>query len=239
MSTFGEMIYMVMDEIKLNTDDSYYTEDHVLFMLSKYRALLLNQRYTDAKREVPDSNYQTIKMNLVCTDNIFDKFKDCMKKSKEEIPKTLEVGITQIRPGDNSFRKFNYVSKERFEYVGSCYNKYTNKLIYTTIMEDDYLYITSQNPQFKYIDKVNIHALFEDIIKASELEEPFICELQERRFPIEEGLVSPLIELVVKDLLSATYRPKDDDNNAKDDTSDLNTFIARNMKSQFAKQLEG
>jgi hypothetical protein len=41
MSTFRDIVYMIMDELKLSSDDSYYTEDHIIFLISKYRAFLL------------------------------------------------------------------------------------------------------------------------------------------------------------------------------------------------------
>ena len=34
MSTYRELTYMVLDQLKLASDDSYYTEDHVKFLLS-------------------------------------------------------------------------------------------------------------------------------------------------------------------------------------------------------------
>jgi len=41
MSTFKEIVYLALEELKLTSDDSYYTEDHILFLLNKYRAFLL------------------------------------------------------------------------------------------------------------------------------------------------------------------------------------------------------
>ena len=63
--------------------------------------------------------------------------------------------------------------------------------------------------------------------------------MMEASFPIREYLVPPLIELVVKELVGANYRPKDTLNNAADDLSDIASFIRRNMKSSFEKQLGG
>ena len=38
---YREAIYMVLDEIKSISDDSLITEDHVIFLLNKYRTFLL------------------------------------------------------------------------------------------------------------------------------------------------------------------------------------------------------
>ena len=53
MNTLREMVYMVIDQLKNLSDDSYYTEEHIIYLLNKYRALLLKQRYSDVKRQVP------------------------------------------------------------------------------------------------------------------------------------------------------------------------------------------
>jgi hypothetical protein len=36
-----ELVYMVLDELKLVSDDSTFTEDHVMFTLNKYRTFVL------------------------------------------------------------------------------------------------------------------------------------------------------------------------------------------------------
>ena len=45
--------------------------------------------------------------------------------------------------------------------------------------------------------------------------------------------------MVVKEISTGLYKPKDDENNAKDDLADLYTFIARNAKSNIQKQIDG
>jgi len=45
----------------------------------------------------------------------------------------------------------------------------------------------------------------------------------DKTFPIEEALISPLVELVMKEILGVKYTPKDDENNASDDTSNMQT----------------
>lgn len=64
MSTYKELTYMVLDELKIVSDDSHFQEEHVLFLLDKYRAFLLAQRYKDIRKEIPESNYQTICVDL-------------------------------------------------------------------------------------------------------------------------------------------------------------------------------
>ena len=48
---------MCLDQLKVASDDSYFTVEHVLFLISKIRALILKQRYSDIKKKIPESNY--------------------------------------------------------------------------------------------------------------------------------------------------------------------------------------
>jgi hypothetical protein len=47
MNTYRQLIYMCLDQLKLISDDSYYTEDHIMFLLDKCRTLLLNQKLSN------------------------------------------------------------------------------------------------------------------------------------------------------------------------------------------------
>ena len=84
---------------------------------------------------------------------------------------------------------------------------------------------------------------FEYPSAATELQCPddngnIVCDILDREFPIESALVPPMIDLVVKELLGAEYRPEDSNNDSSDDLSNLATFIQRNTKSSIAKALE-
>ena len=65
--TWRELVYTCMDEMKGLSDDFTYTEDHFIFLLSNYRAFILKQRYSDLRKQMPESNYQTICLDLEVT----------------------------------------------------------------------------------------------------------------------------------------------------------------------------
>lgn len=44
---------MCLDQLKVTSDDSYFTEEHVMSLASNIRALILKQRYSDIKKEIP------------------------------------------------------------------------------------------------------------------------------------------------------------------------------------------
>ena len=243
MSTYKELTYMVLDELKLYSDDALYTEEHVMFLLGKYRTFLLKQRYSDVKKQIPESNYQTICLDLIEVPAISGE--PCeggsYLRSKEKIPFLMKIGNPMIYPIDYYQGDITYVSRERMRYVG--YNKYLKNIIYASIGPDNYLYFKSFNPQYLYLEKVRMTGIFEDPKAASELQCPdengnIVCDILDREFPIEAALIPPMIELVVKELLGAEYRPEDSNNDSSDDLSNLAAFIQRNTKSSIAKALE-
>lgn len=243
MSTYKELTYMVLDELKLYSDDASYTEEHVMFLLDKYRAFLLKQRYSDVKKQIPESNYQTICLDLIEVPAISGE--PCeggsYLRSKKKIPFLMKIGNPKIYPVDYYQGEITYVSRERMRYVG--YNKYLRNIIYASIGPDNYLYFKSFNPQYLYLEKARMTGIFEDPQAASELQCPnenddTVCDVLDREFPIEDALISPMIELVVKELLGAEYRPKDESNDANDALANLATFIRNNTKSTLAKALE-
>lgn len=242
MAKYKELVYMCLDELKLTSDDSHFTEEHILFLLDKFRAFLLAQRYKDIRKEVPDSNYQTICVDLEQTNAINGmpcEGPDYMK-STQKIPYMMQIGTQKISSLDYFQGNFAYVNNERFKYVGS--NKYLKNQIYGTIAPDSHLYLKSNNPQVYYLEKVKVTGIFEDSSKAAELQCPdadgnTTCDVMDKTFPLEEALIPPMIELVVKELSGAEYKPKDPLNDAADNLSELATYLRHNMKSDLAKQL--
>lgn len=223
MSTYKELVYMCLDEVKLFSDDAVYTEDHVIFLLGKYRSFLLKQRYSDVKKQIPDSNYQTICLNLIEVPSPSgDPCSSTYLRSREKVPSLMKIGNPIIYPVDYYQGYITLVSKERMRFVG--YNKYMSNIIYASIGPDDYVYFKSSNPQHLYLEQVRLTGVFGDAEKASELEcqEGGIeCDILDREFPLEGSLVPPLIELVVKELLGAEYRPGDKTNDSKDNLAEV------------------
>ena len=49
--TYKELVYLALDALKIHSDDSKFTEDHVIFLLNKYRAYALKQKYSKTLEE--------------------------------------------------------------------------------------------------------------------------------------------------------------------------------------------
>lgn len=222
--TYNELIYMALDELKLSSDDSFYTKDHIIFLLVKYRTFLLKQRYSDIKKAIPDSNYQNICIELIEVPAISGEACEggSYLRSKDKVPTTMMIGNPRVYPIDFYQGEITYINRDRMRYIG--YNRFLRNIIYCSKAPDGYLYFKSWNPQFLYLEKVRFSAIFEDAKEASELscseDGEEICKLEDKIFPIEDALVPVLIELVVKELRGPEYSPKDEDNDARDDLPD-------------------
>lgn len=222
-----EIVYMCLDLAKASTsDDSYLTEDHVIFLLKKYRSFLIKKEQDKEKESrdiASEFEYQQICLDLEpkaaidgepCTGG-------CYLWTKQEIPKILEGTYPKVYPIDYYQGVYiSFVSRDRMRFIGT--NPYLRNIIYVSLGPDKHLYLNSNNPQFMYLKKLRMSAIFEDFDNASSLscdgtDDNVSCDVLDTEFPIREYLVPPLIELVVKALTGAAYKPKDEHNNAKDD----------------------
>lgn len=242
--TYRKIVYMILDEVKLISDDSIINEDHIVFLLDTYRPFILKQYYDKQKeQEIPDQNYQEICLDLEeVAAASGGPCEDTYLRSTEKLPKLSGLGSVTVSPADYYGGIYiTYVTKNRMRFVG--HNKWLKNFSYCSLGPDEHLYLNSSNPQFAYLDKLKVTAIFDDAQEAAKYaccpdDSPTGgCDPLDNDFPLEDHLIPQVMELVLKQVLGAAYRPSDDTNNAKDDLADLNTYIARNVKSNLAKQI--
>ena len=234
----NEIVYYCLDAIKAFSDDSYVNEDHIVFLLSKYRGSLL-QQYHNIKKLIPDSNYQTICLTLTSTDSI-PCTNGAILKSNEEVPSLMPIGNPSIYLF-NGFESENivFIPFTRLKAVG--WNKWKKNFIYVAVGPDKHLYLSSSNPQAQYLETLRLKGLFEDFEKAFKLEcdeDGKPCDEMEKDFPLEVALVPDLIARVVKDALGMAWKTSDSNNNANDDLADIATYVRQNMKKNYRDLVE-
>lgn len=224
-----EIIYMCLDLAKAQTsDDSFWTEEHVLFLLKKYRSFLIKKEQ-EKQRATTDIasefEYQQICLDLEkvaaidgspCSGGYY-------LKTTKKIPKILEGNEPRVYPID-FYQGINisYIPRDRMRYIGT--NKFLQNIIYVSLGPDLHLYLNSSNPQFLYLKKLRMSAVFEDFDDVSDYlcdddGDSTACDVLDEVFPIREYLVPTLIELVVKELVGSEYKPSDEKNNSADDLS--------------------
>lgn len=239
-----ELIYSILDLSKaVTSDDSYYTEEHVLFLCKKYRSFLIKkeqEKERDSTNVASEFEYQQICLDLEkvpaidgdpCTGGYY-------LRTTQKIPKILEGTQPRVYPVD-FYQGINisYISRDRMRYVGT--NKFLQNIIYVSLGPDLHLYLNSSNPQFFYLEgenKLRVTAIFEDFDEASKYlcdaeGNSTPCDVLDGEFPIRDYLVPTLIELVVKELVGAAYRPKDTYNSASDDLSSIASSNRRDTRT--------
>ena len=228
-----EIVYMVLDLAKANTsDDSFFNDSHVLFLLKKYRSFLIKKEQ-EKQRATTDIasefEYQQICLDLEkvaaidgspCSGGYY-------LRTTKKIPKILEGNEPRVYPID-FYQGINisYIPRDRMRYVGT--NKFLQNIIYVSLGPDLHLYLNSSNPQFLYLKKLRMSAVFEDFDDVSDYlcdddGTSTACDVLDEEFPIREYLVPTLIELVVKELVGSEYKPSDEKNNAADDLAKVAT----------------
>ena len=213
---------MCMDEVKLNSDDSFFTEDHVVFLLGKYRSLVLKKEMEMANRTLSSANMQNICLDLAPYTDGEDPCGDVSLRSTSKLPSLINEYKVTVYPAEYSAGdRLIYTSMERLRFV--TYNRMTRALIYAAKGPDSYLYVKSGNPQYMYLEQVTVRGVFEDFTEAAKLgcesSEEEKCDIMDTEFPLESALVPTVVELVVKELTGYKYQPRDTRNNATDDAS--------------------
>ncbi len=232
-----ELIYYILDSVKIISNDSIITEDHVFYLAKKYRSFLIKKEQEKEKSTTDiasEFEYQQICLDLEkvpaidgepCTGGYY-------LRTTKAVPKTLEGTTPRVYPID-FYQAINivYIPRDRMRYIGT--NKFLQNIIYVSLGPDKHLYLNGSNPQFMYLRKLRMLGIFEDFDEASKLAcdsngNSTPCDYLDMEFPIRDYLVPTLIELCVKDITGAAYRPKEDRNNNRDDLP----LIANGMASR-------
>lgn len=227
MATFAEVVYSCLDILKEISDDAYYTEEHVIFLASHMRNLLLERKYKNSRNQtftpMSDENTQEICLTLEPTEMLPSGCSGMWLHSVEKIPDTINVGDAKLSTVSDMIQStVTFIPSERMPYVG--YNKWLKNILYAAKSDDGHLYITGSNPQFMYLNRVRMTAVFSDPRKAAELscdpDNGGKCNILEMKFPLESALIPSCIELTVQELMGSRYAPEDKSNDAKDNLAD-------------------
>lgn len=237
---YKEIVYMIMDSLKLNSDDSEFNEEHILSLMDEFRVLLLKQRYADIRKEIPYQNYQNITVSISMlpdTTGTIVKDSNGFYNAVSDIilPDIVMLGVPRVysqvsSPNTNYYNEnIIYTYRDRMKFVG--YQKYMPNFIYTSLRPDKKLAITTKGnllydstTSTQLIPKLTITAIFQSSIEANDFKylETSDIDILDKEFPLEESLINPLIEYVVKAFSGYIYLPKDTNNNAIDDLNKVN-----------------
>jgi hypothetical protein len=156
MATGYELIYDIRGRLGLNSDDSRFSNEYILFQVEKARAALIKRNFGKSYRQIPSSLIQPIEMELeMVSDNDFSNL-DAIIQTVDPLPTLIESAVLNMNMafdgGSYTDLKFILVDKERFPYVGK--ERYFPNLIYCTIGYDYRLKFKSQFNKYRLLSKV-------------------------------------------------------------------------------------
>lgn len=248
--TYREAVYLIMDLLHLMSDDAGYTEQHIIFLLNKYRIFLLKNLDKDpnAVANLTDSAYQSVDLELVkvsennaisCISSDMTTDAYYIWRSTEPVPPLANVGVEKVyyHKSDSYFYddfyqvEMPFVSMDRMKFVGQ--NKWLKHFLYCSIGPDNYLYAKSVRDYGTPLS-VTLKGIFENPEDLMDEED----EILDEKMPIDESLIPQLIDFIVKLIAAAEYRPDDPYNNATDDLARMAQYLRSRMKTDFQRQLD-
>ena len=221
MSTYRELVYIILDQIRATSDDSLYNDAHISYLIDKYRSMLLKQKYSDVRKRIPSSNTQTVKIS-------FEQKNDDLGLSTNElistsyIPQMVSIGAldssVSISSAGNDLNgiHMSFVPYERIRFVGN--DQFLNKIIYFSLDKNNKLIAKSNGNAIQYLKSVNLTAVFDNPREAFLFnKDKNGFDMLDIEFPLEDSLQSTLIEVIVERLLRSSRLNSDEVNNASDD----------------------
>ncbi len=225
MATRAELIFSVKELLKEHTDDSLIADEHVLFQIKAYRAMLLRQLYSDRSKAFDDAAKQTFCADMILTDpGICGIDTGCfILRSEEKIPGLLSVkgrsALTRVGPPIIGLPGYELVTPEA---IKACMDDpYSGS---TAFIMDNYLYLVGRGVSTKLIKCVSVTGIFEDPEKLEALSSCDACNTpkhdpcfsDEADLPMPSHLIAPIINMTVKEFVGVKKLDdhRDTDNNS-------------------------
>jgi len=246
MKTYREAVYLVLDSLRVFSDDSTWETDHIVAQLGKYRALLIKQRYLDRKKEIPRAFYQRLNVTF---DTSY--YRGDIYKSEQLMPESIDNQLintyTYVSPNGINSMNFNFITPQRFKVVG--YNKWLRNEVYVCIDLDGYMYIKSPSLDVLNVQPIAVDSngqtyltqdetatyqlvfdqltdsylvydtILDNPIDADRFNGDNTLDVLDLNFPCDESLFQTIVELTIKEIATLNGLPRDLNNNANDDTS--------------------
>ena len=247
MRTYRELVFSVLDSVKIFSDDSVWETDHIVSLLTKHRVLLFTQKYKGKKVEIPFAYYQRLNVYFDTSYN-----GGLTYKSIKQLPNILDITnlwqYTFVHNDGMRTENLNFINPQKFKVVG--YNKWLKGQVYITIDLDNYMY--AKIPAISSGNSINLISEYETGTLISEdglnqlvaedsgdlvdsyvyydtiLDNPIDgyrfndndeLDVLDFIFPCEESLIQPIIDLCVKEIASINGITRDVTNNATEDIS--------------------
>lgn len=223
MATLREMIYSVKEQLNAYSDDVTLSNEHLAFIFKNKRSTYLEVLAANPRKQMPREAYQLLCLKLKpdpeCEDGRVIMLSDAVLPATINSDQDIE-GIASVKLESIMSKWINIVSHERLPYLLS--GRFNTKQLYVSVNADRKVILFSPSNSHIFVDEIKIEVIAEDPEAADSLvclkagEAP--CDFYDKKFPVPESLVAPMVTETVNELLIKYRLNQDVVNNGSDDT---------------------
>lgn len=219
MATQRELVYNVLEKVKSLSDDQLLTEDYIAHLIDLKREYLLDQKFSDYRKVLPEVIKQTIEFQMVTEERVLGLGGDNVKVSRDTLPALAYIdrliNSTIITGRDFLEHALNLIPYERFIHVGK--DRILKNQIYATF-RDGRLYLKSGNNRDRGIWLLNMTGVFSSPEQAYNMSPQFDFNIPfaDIQYPLTNKLADTVVGMVTKDLLETLEVRPDVRNNASE-----------------------
>lgn len=238
--TKRNIIYTVMEKLKIESDDNDISSDLISSMIDSTRAMLVKQFYSEKGWNIPVEIKQEICLALTPVDNVNGA--SCFgstSRSVESLPKGISLkgvdgGMLRVKTYDRKNIQLNIVPMERIPFVGQ--DQFTSGLLYCAIDIDRKIYFASGNRKLMGLEVVKVDGVYESPEDAFNMRcieygstgnyntktdiEIVQPDNWDEEYPMELSMQDIVIETIMKSLLQTIALPADTTNDSTNDRSE-------------------
>ena len=216
-----ELIYNVKEKLKLTKDDEKITDEFISHLIDVKRVKVLKQRLDSNPWRAPIEFKQELCLDLEPVDKVsgMSCFGNILR-TVNPLPNLIRFrggnnGITVRRP-DRTAMLIDLVDLSRLPFVGG--SQFVSQIVYAAFDFDNRLYLVSNQNKHLLMKSVQVAGIYEDVEAAGDLECDLdqTCDVWERNYPLDVGMIDDVINMVVQDLGRTLPLPEDNINDAAD-----------------------
>jgi|TARA_B110000881_G_scaffold219338_1_gene240939 hypothetical protein len=231
MATKRELIFTVMEGLKIQSDDTDVSQELISSLIDAARATTLKQMYGNKDWNLPIELRQEVCIELAPADSVDGA--TCLGKilrSTERLPKGISIkggdgALLRVKRYDRQATQINIVPVERLPMIG--HNTFTANMVYAAVDVDRYLYLVSANKKHMFMEAVRVDGVYESPELAAELKckdgiftsasaKVPDCEPWDEEYPLELALQDIVLGVVMKGLATRLQLPEDNINDSED-----------------------
>ena len=237
--TLRDLYSQLDEELQINSDDSVFDYRYYYDIIKQVREIDIRNEY-NRNRSINEAVIQVLPcVEMIVVDATTcpcgDFPTDCkILRSKYKMPTAIEFyqsdGFLTFKPNKVLSKTFTYVKADRIPYIT---NDEVGKNTVYVFLWDGYLYAYSFNDKYLLIEAITIRVIAVDPLAASEIgcKENEKCMTEDDPFPIASWMwQSTTKPKVLQILMAKQFMPRDENNNAKDDKSDIS--LGKNTKNK-------